>query len=587
MKYRFINKSFGNRLFKAFMLIVLIPVIVMSAFYYKNLSEFTETKINNSVTENLEFTSKLIDSTISSFIKITNYMSYNDDVQSILKTKEYNTYDDRFKDIQAMYKISSGVLATQSFEVPIHIIDLNRKSRFSTTEYNVPIYEDSRGNFFDIMDSNEGKELSFIHRRVDGKESKDIVMAVGNQVRDKQEGEALGYIISDVYDDYFTDVFKNTNLYEDNNIYVIDKNGYIITDKKYKNMTGFKFYEEYLSYILENNKGTMEMDIDEVTYKAHFTTSPHTAIKIIELIPKRIIYKERHLAIVTFIIFIVIILFMCITASYMLSKSISQPINELSGLMKKVESGEREVNFHIKTEDEIGQLGKSFNDMVKEINRLIKEVYEKQYLVQESEFKSLKAQVNPHFLYNTLESIHWMAKLKDYEGVTDMVVSLGKLLRYSTNKNSDIVKVKEEIEQIKNYLKIQKIRYSDKFEVVINIEEEVYDKYMLRFLLQPIVENAITHGLEQKMGKGIIEIRGIIKNENICFEILDNGVGFGNSKSKGEGIGMDNVNSRVKIHYGEAYGLIVEEKDGFTSVKILIPDIDESSNMNNRGEKFV
>ena len=587
MKYRFINKSFGNRLFKAFMLIVLIPVIVMSAFYYKNLSEFTETKINNSVTENLEFTSKLIDSTISSFIKITNYMSYNDDVQSILKTKEYNTYDDRFKDIQAMYKISSGVLATQSFEVPIHIIDLNRKSRFSTTEYNVPIYEDSRGNFFDIMDSNEGKELSFIHRRVDGKESKDIVMAVGKQVRDKQEGEALGYIISDVYDDYFTDVFKNTNLYEDNNIYVIDKNGYIITDKKYKNMTGFKFYEEYLSYILENNKGTMEMDIDEVTYKAYFTTSPHTSIKIIELIPKRIIYKERHLAIVTFIIFIVIILFMCITASYMLSKSISQPINELSGLMKKVESGEREVNFHIKTEDEIGQLGKSFNDMVKEINRLIKEVYEKQYLVQESEFKALKAQVNPHFLYNTLESIHWMAKLKDYEGVTDMVVSLGKLLRYSTNKNSDIVKVKEEIEQIKNYLRIQKIRYSDKFEVVINIEEEVYDKYMLRFLLQPIVENAITHGLEQKMGKGIIEIRGIIKDENICFEILDNGVGFGNSKSKGEGIGMDNVNSRVKIHYGEAYGLIVEEKDGFTSVKILIPDIDESSNMNNRGEKFV
>ncbi len=214
--------------------------------------------------------------------------------------------------------------------------------------------------------------------------------------------------------------------------------------------------------------------------------------------------------------------------------------------------------------------------MVREINRLIKEVYEKQYLVQESEFKALKAQVNPHFLYNTLESIHWMAKLKDYRGVTDMVVSLGKLLRYSTSKVSDIVKVREEIEQIENYLKIQKIRYGDKFEVKINIEEEVYDKYMLRFLLQPIVENSITHGLEQKIGKGMIEIRGSIRDNIICFEIMDNGVGFGNSKSKGEGIGMDNVNNRVKIHYGEAYGLIVEEKDGFTSVKILIPGTDES-----------
>jgi len=514
-------------------------------------------------------------------------MSYNEDVQSILKTKEYDSYDERFKDIQTMYKISNGVLATQSFDVPIHIVDLNRKSRFSTTEYSVPIYEDSRGNFFEIMDKSEGKELSFIHRRVDGMDSKDIVMAIGKQVTNKDEGGPLGYIISDVYDDYFTDVFKNTNLYDENNIYVMDKSGYIITDKRYKNKTGFKFHEEYLKDILEKDKGTIDMKVDGVAFKAYFTTTKHTGIKIVEMIPKRILYNERYVAIFTFTIVIVIILIMSIMGSYILSKSISKPINELSRLMKKVEAGERNVNFHIETEDEIGQLGKSFNDMVREINRLIKEVYEKQYLVQESEFKALKAQVNPHFLYNTLESIHWMAKLENYKGVTDIVVSLGKLLRYSTSKVSDIVKVKEEIEQIENYLKIQKIRYGDKFEVNINIEEEVYDKYMLRFLLQPIVENSIIHGLEQKIGKGIIEIRGSIRDNIICFEILDNGVGFGNSKSKGEGIGMDNVNNRVKIHYGEAYGLIVEEKDGFTFVKILIPDTDESNNMSNRGGKLV
>ena len=244
MRYKFREKSFGNRLFKAFMIIVLVPIIIMSIFYYKNLKKFSQTKINNSVTESLESTSKLIDSTILSFIKITNYMSYNEDVQSILKTKEYDSYDERFKDIQTMYKISNGVLATQSFDVPIHIVDLNRKSRFSTTEYSVPIYEDSRGNFFEIMDKSEGKELSFIHRRVDGMDSKDIVMAIGKQVTNKEEGGPLGYIISDVYDDYFTDVFKNTNLYDENNIYVMDKSGYIITDKRYKNKTGFKFHEE-------------------------------------------------------------------------------------------------------------------------------------------------------------------------------------------------------------------------------------------------------------------------------------------------------------------------------------------------------
>lgn len=571
MKMKVREKNFRKRLFRSFIIVAFVPMVFMSLFYYFNLSSLATKKIDKSVKENLDISGRLIDSTVSTFISMTNYMVDNEEVQNILRTEGYINYEDRFKDVQKIYKIANSVLATQSLDVPIHVIDKNRKIRFSTTDYLMPVYEDSKGNFFDILDENEGKGLSFIHRRVDGKDSKDIVMAIGRQIRGKGDGKVLGYIISDVYDEYFNDILENTNIYEGNNVYVLDKNGYIITDKSFKNKTGFKFYEEYLGTILKDNKGTFNCVINNANYKAYFTTSEHTGLKIIEVIPRSTIYKERELAFATFLLFIILCGVMGIIASYLISKRISEPINRLSNLMKKVEEGNRNVNFDLDCDDDIGKLGKSFNDMVKEINRLIEEVYMKQYLLQEAEFKALKAQVNPHFLYNTLESIHWMAKLKDFESVSTMVTTLGKFLRYSISSRGDIVSVSQEIEQIENYLTIQRIRYRDKFTVNIDIEETLYNKNILRFLIQPIVENSIIHGLEQKIGKGIIIIKGYIEEGCIIFEIKDNGVGMGNSKAKGEGIGMDNVNRRIKIHYGEEYGVYPEKDQEFTSMKIRIP----------------
>lgn len=239
--------------------------------------------------------------------------------------------------------------------------------------------------------------------------------------------------------------------------------------------------------------------------------------------------------------------------------------------MKKVEEGERNIKFPTTGNDEIAQLGKSFNDMITEINRLIEEVYVKQFLLQQAEFATLKAQVNPHFLYNTLQSINWMAKLKDFEGVSTMVTALGKFLRYSINSQEDLVTIGQEIEQINNYLTIQKIRYGDKFEVSINIEENLKDYKVLKLMLQPIVENSIIHGIEQKIGKGEIIIKVYEKEEYLYFDVLDNGIGFGNSSAKGEGIGINNVDRRVKIQYGEAFGVSVSKKGEYTCVRIKIP----------------
>lgn len=562
---------FRSRLFKAFIMVGIVPMIILVSLYYYNISKFTNSRVDKSVKENLEITSRLIDSTMYTFKSMTNYISYNEEIQNILKIKDYNNYENKFNEVQKVYKVFNSILATQSLDVPIHIIDTKKKSRYSTTDYFAPIYEGSRGDFFHIMDRNENKATSYIHRRVDGENSRDIVMAIGRPIKDDKDSSVLGYVVSDVYDDYFNTIFNNTNAYEGNNVYILDGDGYIITDKKYKNRTGFKFYEEYLEHILNKDNGSFNCNINGVEYRAYFSTTEHSSLKVVQLIPIKILYSETKITFITFLFLTFIVAVVSIIAAYLLSNRISKPINKLSNLMKKVEEGDRDVNFDLNCDDEIGRLGMSFNDMVKEINRLIEEVYVKQYLLQEAEFKALKAQVNPHFLYNTLQSVNWMAKLKDCEGVSTMVTALGKFLRYSISKQGDLVTVSQEIEQVENYLTIQKIRYGDKITSEIHIGDEIKKCSILRFLLQPIVENSIVHGLEPKLSKGHLIINGYLDGEIINFDIMDNGVGFGNSEVKGEGIGMDNVNERIKIHYGEVYGVFVERVDEFTCIKIKIP----------------
>jgi two-component system, sensor histidine kinase YesM len=563
---------FRDKLFKAFIVVGIIPLILMGSFSYYDTSRLINEKVNTSVKENLEVMGKLVDSSMGTLISITSYISSNEDVQVVLRKKEYKSYEEKFEDVQKMYKVTSSVLATQRLDVPIYIAGMNKYSRFTTTDYFPPIYSDLKADIFKLIDEKDNKELLYIHRRVDGKERKDIVLSIGRQARSLKEGDKTGYVILDVYDDYFNDIFKSVKVYKENNIYVLDNKGNIITDKLYKNKTGFKFYSEYVDNVLDSESGSFKCTIAGEKCIAYFTTLEKTGFKLVETVPLKAMYGDRVFIVRTFIILIALFGMLAIVASLILSKHISGPVNKLSELMKKVEKGELDANFDMDTEDEIGQLGHSFNNMVREINRLIEEVYVKQYLLKEAEFKALKAQVNPHFLYNALESIKWMAKLENKEGVILMVTALGKFLRYSISSKGDVVTVGEDIEQINNYLTIQRIRYGDKININMEIDEDILGKKVLKLLLQPLVENAIIHGLEQKRGRGSLWIKGFKQKENLCFEIIDDGVGLGNSSAKGEGIGFENVDSRVKLHYGEEFGVTMEARHELTIVKLTIPD---------------
>ncbi len=255
--------------------------------------------------------------------------------------------------------------------------------------------------------------------------------------------------------------------------------------------------------------------------------------------------------------------------------------------MKRVENGNFDTEVKINSADEIGELSRDFNIMIKKINRLMRQNMQDQEQKRKSELKALQAQINPHFLYNTLDSIIWMAEAKKHEEVVEMTSALANLFRLSISKGEQIIPIKKEVEHIKNYLIIQKMRYKDKLDFKIDVNEKIMDYKILKILLQPLVENSIYHGIKNKTGMSLIQITGEKFEDKILLKVIDDGVGmdkhqikniFKKSKTSIEksGVGVRNVNERIKLYFGNNYGITYESKIGIgTTANIWLTILDK------------
>ena len=249
--------------------------------------------------------------------------------------------------------------------------------------------------------------------------------------------------------------------------------------------------------------------------------------------------------------------------------------------MKKVEKGDLNVIVDIKRKDEIGQLGRSFNSMIKKIKKLIEEVYVNQIKRKEAELRALQPQINPHFLYNTLDVIYWTSRLEKAYKTGKIVSSLANLFKLGLNKGSKVTTIGKEIEHLKSYLEIQKVRYDKEPKFSIDIDKSLYELKTIKLILQPLVENSLIHDIPNLGSKGMVSIKVYEKNNDIIFEIIDNGIGMNKKRinevfqediEKKKGYGIKNVHERIKLYFGDQYGLSIDSKIGKgTIVKIKIP----------------
>jgi len=252
------------------------------------------------------------------------------------------------------------------------------------------------------------------------------------------------------------------------------------------------------------------------------------------------------------------------------SSSIVKPIKKLETLMAHAQDGDLSVRFNVLYEDEIGNLGTAFNDMLAQMQMLVAQVFSEQKKKRIAELKALQEQIKPHFLYNTFDTINWMARKYDAEDIVYVVHCLTNIFRTGLSSGSEIITLREEVAHVENYLKIQKVRYGDILEYNIDIADELKDCYVYKLILQPVVENALYHGIKRSRRKGNISISAYREGETLCLVVKDDGVGmeeeqvsklnaiFQNGNNTEMGYGLFNVDQRIKLSYGNDYGLHID-----------------------------
>lgn len=288
-------------------------------------------------------------------------------------------------------------------------------------------------------------------------------------------------------------------------------------------------------------------------------------------------------------ILLVMIAFVLVTvflSSFLLTHMISHPIQSLVKAMKDFEADAEEFSYQpVHGSKEMIALSDSFGHMVGRIQDLMEKVRREEITLRKTELKALQAQINPHFLYNTLDAIGWMCEEERSQDAVEMVNALARLFRISISKGHELIPIGKEVEHARSYLMIQNFRYKNQFTYSFDIEEECLPYLCNKITLQPIIENAIYHGINRMVDEGEIRIRIYGEGDDIVFSVSDNGVGMSKEQCgsilKSEpgdqtGIGIKNVNDRIKIYFGEEYGITIEsEPDEGTCVSIRMPKVEE------------
>lgn len=280
------------------------------------------------------------------------------------------------------------------------------------------------------------------------------------------------------------------------------------------------------------------------------------------------------------------IFFLVATINAYISFKITGPIKELENTVSDLENGKLPSDINIGGSYEVQHLGKSISSMSKQINKLMDDIVIESEAKRKNEFDALQSQINPHFLYNTLDIIVWMIENERQQEAVKAVTALARFFRISLSRGKNIITLKDEIEHIKNYLMIQHMRFKNKFTYVINSDPSIDNLSSLKLMLQPLVENSIYHGMEFKDGDGIIEVKTYKKDNALYIEVKDNGLGMTKerveslltsehiSSKRGQGIGIKNVHDRIRLYFGKEYGLkIYSEPDEGTVVTVKLPII--------------
>ncbi|MGI6778534.1 MAG: cache domain-containing sensor histidine kinase [Acetivibrionales bacterium] len=419
------------------------------------------------------------------------------------------------------------------------------------------------------------------------------ITTLTRNIKSLYTGEDLGVLVIGVKEFALADTYSYIDLGPTGFVFIIDQNGNVVSHLQKNTITKPAMYS-FINKVLgqpEDRERTFSAEVDGKKCLVSYTISEVTGWHMVSVVPyDYLMDRTREIGEITLGTSI-LILIIAILLSFLISLSISRPVEKLVRAMKKVEEGDLSVNVDFKNRNEIERLGESFNKMINNINYLIKRVYEAEIVKKEAEIRALQSQINPHFLYNTLAIIDGIASTKGEKEISRISQALGDIFRYSIS-GSKFATVEEEIKNVKLYLSIQEIRHSERFKSIFEVDDNVKGCVIAKLIVQPIVENAVIHGIERKRGQVYVKVLAKAQDSNLLIAVEDNGIGINkdelkilmeeinsadsffrrSNQNRRYHIGIDNVNRRIKLYYGGEYGLKIESEEGRgTRVLMTIP----------------
>ncbi len=396
----------------------------------------------------------------------------------------------------------------------------------------------------------------------------------------------IAIIKINISEEEISQIYKNKLITNNGDYLIIDQSNTIISSLDQRKI-GTKLENKYMDPRLEKSEsGYFNSVIDHHNILVTYINLSRPGWKLINFVPLDQLSSDTRVIQDITVYGVLISLVLCLLVIGFFSLKVLGPLKQMRRYMKYIENENFNVSIDVKGNDEISLLGNSFNKMSKKLNELINEVYAVQIKQKEAELKALQAQINPHFLYNTLDTIYWMCRMEKAFESSNLVQALSKLFRLSLNSGNEFTTVRNEVEHLNNYLIIQEKRVADLITFKINTSDEVLDCKVVKLVLQPLVENAIHHGIEKKGTQGKIEVNIFSESDSVIYIIQDDGAGADEEElnwllekveKDNRGFGIKNVNDRIKLYFGNSYGIKFSSSYGKgTTVIVKQPFVSES-----------
>lgn len=540
-------------------------VLIGSIFYYSTSSIVLEDKLE-STKASVEQSGRYIEVYIEKLKAVASLIANSPDTMSYLTAPNKVAYENTLT-------LIDGTLASDESLVSVIIVGKNGEVISNEAELDMLVSGDMMKErwYVDAIESRGMPVLTSARQQKFTMDKETWVISISQEIVD-ETGRNIGVLLIDIKYQVIEDYLVNMNLGEKGYGFIINDQMGVVYHPDSSYFEDVDKQNELLK--ISQMKTGYDKSMGMLTHKYQIPQTNWTLYGLSSLDDLGIIKRQ----ILEMIIFAGILVFgIVVGGGLIMAERITNPIQKLEHAMLHFEENMDPIEVDEKGCYEVQSLSRHFNKMILEIQNLMSEIKANEAYLRTYEINALHSQINPHFLYNTLDTIVWMAEFGDTNKVIDVTKSLAKFFRLSLSKGKEMISLADELEHVKMYLFIQEQRYGDNLNYLFEVDDSLLATEVPKIILQPIVENSIYHGIREKGGKGHLIIRADKENECLVLTIKDDGVGFDPKAPKKEGVklggvGIQNVDQRIKLYYGEAYGVGVASKIGQgTTVSIRMP----------------